>query len=181
MRRPLLCLIPLVATLLLAACNGADPEGAEVATPTVTAEPSPPGPAPAPPAPEESPPTEGMPVEVVRAWSSALNAGDNAAAADLFALDALVIQGAGSISLPDHDSARRFNESLPCSGQIVDVSVAGDVVTAVFELGHRHTSQCDAQPGTFAAADFLIVNGKIAIWQLVPVPAEDPASPRSAV
>lgn len=120
-------------------------------------------------------------IALVRAWSTAINSGDNDAAAELFAPNALVIQGPTSIPLPDRATARSFNASLPCSGTIVGASVSGNVVTAVFELGDRQTSQCDAQPGTLAAADFLIQDDKILVWQLVPVPTDDPTAPRGTV
>ncbi len=109
---------------------------------------------------------------VVRAWSAALNAGDNAGAADLFARGALVIQGGISFRLPDAATAARWNADLPCSGTITSLDVDGDVVIAVFALGDRPTSPCDAPPGTPAAAAFLIEGGKIAVWQQIPVPEE---------
>jgi len=109
-------------------------------------------------------------VAVVRAWSTALNADDNESAGELFAPDAIVIQGPNAVPLPDLSTAVRFNASLPCSGQIVDVMVSGNVVTAVFELGHRAASQCDAPPGTLAAADIVVEGGSIVLWQSVPVP-----------
>jgi hypothetical protein len=110
---------------------------------------------------------------VVRAWSAALNAGDNEAAAALFARGALVIQGGISFRLPDAAAAARWNADLPCSGTITSIHVDEDVVIAVFALGHRVTSSCDAPPGTLAAAAFLIEGGKIAVWQQIPVPDED--------
>ena len=53
---------------------------------------------------------------VVRAWSAALNAGDNEAAADLFAPGALIVQAGVAVQLPDRDAAVQWNASLPCSG-----------------------------------------------------------------
>jgi SnoaL-like domain len=101
--------------------------------------------------------------EVVRAWSTALNAGDNDAAADLFALGAQVVQGGRTIRLSTHEDAVAWNESLPCSGRIVEVESEGDTVTATFVLGDRTTSACDA-PGAEATAAFHIEDGKIVLW-----------------
>jgi hypothetical protein len=115
---------------------------------------------------------------IVRAWSEALNAGDNEAAADLFAPGATVIQGGVAFSFPDRAAAVQWNASLPCSGTIVDIQVVDQVVIAVFSLGDRSTSPCDAAPGTLAAAAFLIEDGKITVWQQIPVPEE--ASPERA-
>lgn len=108
--------------------------------------------------------------EVVRSWSRALNAGDNDAAADLFLPGAIVIQGELAFRLATHDQAMQWNSALPCSGEIVEVSTRGNVVTAVFVLGHRKASRCDAPPGTRAAAEFTIRGGRIAVWKQVEVP-----------
>lgn len=110
----------------------------------------------------------------MRAWSAALNAGDNEAAADLFAPRALVLQDGVGLELRTHEAAVQFNAGLPCSGEIVRLSADGEVVTAVFELGDRPAGNCDAPPGTLATAQFLIQGGRIVAWQEIPVPAEAP-------
>jgi hypothetical protein len=43
----------------------------------------------------------------------------------------------------------------------------------VFRLGNRGATRCDG-PGTLAAARFEIVNGKIASWEQIAVPAKKP-------
>jgi SnoaL-like domain len=103
------------------------------------------------------------PESVVRAWSESLNSGDNEAAAELFAPGAEVIQLGRSIILETEADALRFNESLPCSGRIVDLDAEGDTVTATFVLGDRETSRCDG-PGAEARAAFRIHQGKIVLW-----------------
>lgn len=110
---------------------------------------------------------------VVRAWSEALNSGDDESAAELFAAEALVIQGDLAIALRTFEEALRFNDGLPCSGTIIRLSTESPVVIAVFELGDRPDSTCNAEPGTLAAAQFLIEDGKIVIWRQIPVPGED--------
>ncbi len=160
----------LAALALLGGCGGS---GKQAAVP-----PPEPPPASPPPAPPAQPPasTGAVPADpklleaVVRAWSKALNAGDNEAAANLFAPGALVVQGDVVVQLPAHKDAVFFNSTLPCSGEIVELSVDGDVVTAIFVLGDRAGSTCDAPPGTRAAAQFGIENGKIVVWKQVPVP-----------
>ena len=52
------------------------------------------------------------PASVVRAWSKALDAGDNQAAADLFAPGAQVIQGPVVTSLRTHADAVAWNAGL---------------------------------------------------------------------
>ena len=107
------------------------------------------------------------PESVVRAWSESLNSGDNEAAAELFAPGAEVIQLGRSIILETEADAVRFNESLPCSGRIVDLETEGDTVTATFVLGDRESSQCDG-PGAEATAAFRIHDGKIVLWHQLP-------------
>jgi len=173
----------LAAVALLAACAGSDGAASEAPLPppspaAATAPALPPPPAaetaPAPPPPPETSADPKQLEAIVRAWSLALNAGDDEAAADLFAPGALVIQGGLGFELETHEAAVNFNASLPCSGEIVSLSTAGDVVTAVFVLGDRLTSKCDAPPDTRAAAQFLIKAGKIAVWQQIPPPDETP-------
>ena len=109
------------------------------------------------------------PAGVVRAWSRALNVGDNDGAADLFARDARVIQNGRVLRLRTHAEARDFNRALPCSGRIVGLTVDGEQVTATFVLGDRPASRCDG-PGEEAAAVFRVRGGKIVLWHQVPVP-----------
>jgi ketosteroid isomerase-like protein len=101
--------------------------------------------------------------EVVRAWSAALNAGDNEAAAELFAPGAQVVQAGRVVRLATHQDAVAWNASLPCSGRIVELSIRGDTVTATFLLDDRPTSACDA-PGARATAAFQIEDERIVLW-----------------
>lgn len=112
------------------------------------------------------------PEQVVRAWSRALNAGNNKAAARLFAQGAIVAQGGVQFVLATREDAVLWNKWLPCSGHIVEVTVEADVATAVFSLGHRPMSRCDAPPGTLAAARFTVRAGKIVGWEQIAVPGE---------
>jgi hypothetical protein len=116
------------------------------------------------------------PESVVRAWSKALNAGDNQGAADLFAPGAQVIQGPVVIRLRTHADAVVWNAGLPCSGRIVALSTRGATVTATFLLGDRPRSACDG-PGHRATAVFRIRGGKIVLWHQVPnaTPPQPPA------
>ena len=100
---------------------------------------------------------------VVRAWSEAVNGGDNKAAARLFAPGARIVQGALVTRLETRAAAVAWNASLPCSGRIVELSTKGDTATATFVLGHRKTSRCDG-PGQRARAVFRIDDGKIVVW-----------------
>jgi hypothetical protein len=112
---------------------------------------------------------------VVRSWSRYLNSGDNAAEARLFSLPAIMIQGSTGFRLRTPGEVAEWHAALPCSGRILSISVHGRFATAVFRLGNRATSKCDA-PGTLAAARFTIVHGKITVWQQVPPPSQGPAA-----
>jgi hypothetical protein len=108
------------------------------------------------------------PESVVRAWSAAINAGDDKKAADLFAPGAVVIQGI-QITLATHGDAVEWNSGLPCAGFVKSVDVEGEKATAVFVLGGRPGHQCDG-PGQKAAVEFVVHEGKIVSWQQIPVP-----------
>jgi limonene-1,2-epoxide hydrolase len=116
------------------------------------------------------------PESVVRAWSKALNSGDNQSAADLFTPGAQVIQGPVVIRLRTHADAVVWNAGLPCSGRIVALSTRGATVTATFLLGNRATSACDG-PGHRATAVFRIRGGKIVLWHQVPSAPTPPSPP----
>lgn len=114
---------------------------------------------------------------IVRAWSRQLNAGDNAAAARLFELPALIVQGDRVGEFRTFEELAAWHAGLPCSGAIVSLSFEGEFVIAVFELGDRPTSKCDAPPGSQAAARFLIRRGKIVLWEQVAPPGGNESDP----
>jgi limonene-1,2-epoxide hydrolase len=114
------------------------------------------------------------PAAIVRAWSKALDANDNAAAAKLFAPNARIVQPPLAGRLTSRQLAIEFNASLPCSGKIVRITTRGDRATAIFVLGHRPKHVCDA-PGQKAAAVFVVHNGLITVWEQIPVPQKQPA------
>jgi len=114
------------------------------------------------------------PESVVRAWSDALNAGDNERAASLFAEGAEVVQPGRVLFLRTHAQAVGFNSGLPCSGKIISMSTIGDTTTVTFLLGNRKASRCDA-PGGRAVAAFEVHHGKIVLWHQLPAPPPQPA------
>jgi limonene-1,2-epoxide hydrolase len=113
------------------------------------------------------------PEAVARAWSKALNRNDNVAAANLFALNAHVVQPGIDGRLKTHALAVLFNASLPCAGRVTAVTVHGTHAVAVFVLAERPKHHCDA-PGAKAAALFVVEHGKITLWQQVAVPQPSP-------
>ena len=121
-------------------------------------------------APAAAAPRPHAPASVARAWSAALDRGDNEAAANLFAPNAVVVQGGLQLTLSTHKLAVLWNSRLPCTGRIVKLTVRGSVADATFVLGNRKTSKCDA-PGQNARAKLTVRNGKIVRWEQLPVPA----------
>jgi hypothetical protein len=113
------------------------------------------------------------PAEVARAWSKALNAGNDRAAGALFARNALAIQGSFIVQFATAKLAALWHSGLPCAGKIVKIEVKGNVATATFTLGHRKGHTCDGT-GERAAARFTVVHGKITRWEQVP---PEPVSP----
>ena len=97
------------------------------------------------------------PEDVVRAWSDALNAGDNEAAADLFARGAEVVQGDRVVRLATREDAVNWNASLPCSGKIVEIATEGDTVTATFLLDDREFDL------VVLSADHVLADGRIEV------------------
>ena len=113
--------------------------------------------------------------DVARAWSAALDRGDDEGAARLFAPGAQIVQN-GSIVLETHGDALRWNEALPCGGSITSVTLRGaGEVLVVFKLTQRPRHRCDA-PGSKAAALFTVHNGKIVLWHQTTVPEQNPSA-----
>ncbi len=111
------------------------------------------------------------PAQVARAWSHDLNANHNAAAAQLFAPNARVVQPGVDVRLTTRRLAIGFNGALPCAGRIVAISVHGDRAVATFVLGQRPKHRCGS-PGVKAAALFVVHGGRITLWQQVAVPPD---------
>jgi hypothetical protein len=108
------------------------------------------------------------PEDVVRRWSDAVNHGQNADAAALFAPGAHAVSAEGETLLLDtRVEAERFNAALPCQGEIIAMSRDGNRVTATFRLDQRGTFACPA-PLTVDTAVFTIEDGKIVRWEQLP-------------
>jgi hypothetical protein len=113
---------------------------------------------------------------VILRWSMRLNANDNDGIARLYSLPALIVQGAYAYRLVNRHQLALWYSGLPCSGTIVRIVFHGRFATAVFRLGDRGKTKCDA-PGELAAARFEIVRGKIRSWVQVDVPPAPGAGP----
>ena len=105
---------------------------------------------------------------VVRARTANLDAADNAAEARLFSLPALIslMEGPYGCLCLTRAEVVQFHAQLLCSGKIVSIKVRGRHATAVFRLGDREISKCDA-PGALTGVRFTIVRGKITVLKQV--------------
>jgi hypothetical protein len=106
---------------------------------------------------------------VILRWSADLNANDNDGISRLFRLPAFVVQGPYAYKLVSRHQVALWFSGLPCAGHVTRIVFHGRFATAVFKLGNRGKTKCDA-PGSLAAARFEIVKGKIASWMQVAVP-----------
>jgi hypothetical protein len=106
---------------------------------------------------------------VVRAWTANVNAENNAAAARLFSLPALIslMEGPYGCYCLTRAEVFDFHAQLPCSAEIVSISVRGRYAAAVFRTSDRQFSKCDSPPGSLTGVRFTIVRGKITVWQQV--------------
>jgi hypothetical protein len=103
----------------------------------------------------------------VRAWSDALNAGENERAASFFAEGARVVQGLRSFRLDDTDEALDFARSLACGVEIVHAEASGNRLEATVELRPRPGRRCDG-PGRRSGLIVRVDDGRIVLWHEVP-------------
>ena len=121
-------------------------------------------------------PKQATPEDIVRAWSVALNSGEDKKAAALFADGAKISQAGVEYTLINGAGRYEFNSGLPCSGQIVELHSTGVAeVTATFVLGQRANHRCDA-PGVKTTAVFTIRGGRIVAFRQLPAPEPGPAA-----
>ena len=110
---------------------------------------------------------------VVRAWTTNLDTGNNAAEARLFSLPVLINTGPdlfavtiGQCQCLSPADIVQFHAGIPCSVKIVSIKVRGRHAMAVLRLGDRQTSRCSSAPGPdttgwLTGVWFTIVHGKI--------------------
>jgi hypothetical protein len=116
-------------------------------------------------------------VSVIRNWAAALAAGDLDKAASYFALPAIVANDTPPVRITTRAEARKFNELLPCGGQVVATARHAAYIYATFRLTNRPGGDCGAGTGGLAATAFLIRNGKIAEWRRLPNPGGGQPTP----
>lgn len=116
-------------------------------------------------------------LEVIEGWARALRGGDVDAAAAYFAIPSSAENGGLRVEIRSTADAVTFNESLPCGGEVVAATTAGEVTTATFELSDRPGGECGSGAGGEAAAAFRIEDGEIVEWRRVAVPGGERGAP----
>jgi hypothetical protein len=107
------------------------------------------------------------PEQVVRAWSKALNSGDNDAAGALFATNAKFVAGDSIRILRTREQAVALNAGFGWCGPIVELAVNGGDVTAKFALVTRGEAGCEGRGGERASVFFQVEHGKIVFFDQV--------------
>jgi hypothetical protein len=105
------------------------------------------------------------PAQVVRAWSAAVNRGDDEAAAGLFGAKVVFVAGDYQTVLRTHAQALAFNRGLRWCGPIVRLARHGDEVVARFWLRTRgHCERGGRERGSVA---FTVRDGKIVFFDQI--------------
>lgn len=119
------------------------------------------------------------PEAVVRAWSDAVNTGEDERAARLFARGAIAIRGNREADLHSLEDAIAWNKALSCGGLARKVATHGDIVTATFELADRAGSVCSAHGGS-ATYEFEVRRNRIVFLRLLSLTPAPPGTATSA-
>ena len=111
---------------------------------------------------------------IIRSWSDTLRSGRVGAAADHFAVPAVVENGPPPLELRTRAATIAFNRALPCGARLIDTRRIGRYTVATFRLTERPNGDCGVGTGERAATAFRFRDGKIEEWRRVPLP-ERPA------
>jgi hypothetical protein len=174
-------LLAVVGGALLAGCGGGAGTTPTSAPRTATA------PAPATAAAPRVPSGPPSAARVIRRWADTLRRGDEAGAAALFALPAIiqVDPAQPAVRVTRRREVLAFNHALPCGAIVLHTERRGAYVEALFRLVARPGVTCDG-PGGTARTAFRIRDGRITEWRrrlddaddTAPrAPAPAPASP----
>ena len=105
------------------------------------------------------------PAEVVRAWSAALNRGDEEAAAELFGPNAVFVAGDYQTVLRTREQVLAFHREMVWCGPIVRLRAQSDEVEAQFSLASRR--RCERGSRERGSVYFRIRDGKIVFFDLI--------------
>jgi SnoaL-like domain len=101
------------------------------------------------------------PAQVVRAWSAAVNRGDDEAAAALFGSTVVFVAGDSRFVLRTEAQALAFHRAIGWCGPIVRLVQAGDEIVAQFSLASRPSGHCERGGRERGSVAFRVRDGKI--------------------
>ena len=107
------------------------------------------------------------PAQVVRAWSAALNRGDEEAASSLFGPKAVFVAGDYRNVLRTRAQALAFNRSIGWCGPIVRLARERDEIVAQFALVSRPSGHCERGGRERGSVYFRIRDGKIVFFDQI--------------
>ena len=107
------------------------------------------------------------PAEVVRAWSAALNRGDEEAAAALFGPNAVFVAGDYQTVLRTREQALAFHREMVWCGPIVRLRAHSDEVEAQFSLASRPNAHCERGGRERGSVYFRVRDGKIVFFDQI--------------
>jgi hypothetical protein len=107
------------------------------------------------------------PAQVVRAWSAALNRGDEEAAAALFGSKVEIVAGDYQTVLHTRAEVLAFHREIVFCGPIVRLAREHDEIVALFSLASRRSGRCDRGGREQASVAFRIRDGKIVFFDQI--------------
>jgi|GEM_PF-3105684 len=107
------------------------------------------------------------PAQVVRAWSAAVNRGDNEAAAALFGSKVVFVAGDSRLVLRTRAQALAFHRAIGWCGPIVRLVANGNEVEAQFSLASRPNGHCERGGRERGSAYFRIRDRKIVFFNQI--------------
>jgi hypothetical protein len=107
------------------------------------------------------------PAQVVRAWSAALNRGDEEAASALFGPKAVFVAGDYQTVLRTRAQVLAFHREIGWCGPIVRLAREGEEIVAQFSLASRRSGRCERGGGERASVAFRIRDGKIVFFDQI--------------
>jgi SnoaL-like domain len=101
------------------------------------------------------------PAQVVRAWSAAVNRGDNEAAAALFGSRVVFVAGDSRSVLRTRAQALALNRAIGWCGPIVRLARTDEEIVARFSLASRPNGHCERGGRDRGSVAFRVRDGKI--------------------
>jgi ketosteroid isomerase-like protein len=107
------------------------------------------------------------PAQVVRAWSTSFNRGDDEAAAALFGPNVVFVAGDYQTVLRTREQVLAFHREMVWCGPIVRLHEHGDEVEAQFSLASRPNAHCERGGRERGSVYFRVRDGKIVFFDQI--------------